>query len=101
MPPSIRPAIRKPSLACLWELSRGGQRATYSPAVQEKIQGGLAIGINVLAYATNRELKAKDLISENDRSQSASTDPIDAASSPSPSSSIPAVAMPRRGPWPT
>ncbi len=60
--PSNPPGDPKPSLACLWELSRGGQRATYSPAVQEKIQGGLAIGINVLAYATNREFKEKDLI---------------------------------------
>jgi hypothetical protein len=50
----------KPSLATLWELSRGGLRESYSPAVKEKIEGGLAIGINVLAYATNRELKDKD-----------------------------------------
>jgi hypothetical protein len=54
----------KPSLACLWELSRGGQRASYSQVVQEKVHGGLAIGINVLAYATNREFKEKDLIPE-------------------------------------
>jgi hypothetical protein len=55
----------KPSLACLWELSRGGQSENYSPAVKEQIQGGLAIGINVLAYATNRQLVPKDLIAEN------------------------------------
>ena len=36
-----------------------GSGTSYSPAVQEKIQGGLAIGINVLAYATNRELQKK------------------------------------------
>ena len=62
--PCHPPGDPKPSLACLWELSRGGQRASYSPAVQEKIRGGLAIGINVLAYATNREFKEKDLIPE-------------------------------------
>ena len=62
--PSNPPDDPKPSLACLWELSRGGLRASYSPAVKEKIQGGLAIGINVLAYATNREFKEKDLIPE-------------------------------------
>lgn len=57
------PGDPKPSLACLWELSRGGERANYSAAVQEKIQGGLAIGINVLAYAIpNRELQPKDVI---------------------------------------
>jgi len=62
--PSDPPDDPKPSLACLWELSRGGQRASYSPAVQEKIQGGLMIGINVLAYATNRELPEKFEIPE-------------------------------------
>jgi hypothetical protein len=62
--PCHPPADPKPSLSCLWELSRGGERAGYSPAVQEKIRGGLAIGINVLAYATNREFKEKDLIPE-------------------------------------
>ena len=62
--PSNPPADPKPSLACLWELSRGGPQEKYSSAVKEKIQGGLAIGINVLAYATNREFKEKDLIPE-------------------------------------
>ena len=67
MPPANPPDDPKPSLACLWELSRGGQQDRYSPAVKEKIQGGLAIGINVLAYATNREFKEKDLIPETGR----------------------------------
>ena len=62
--PSNPPDDPKPSLACLWELSRGGPKDRYSPSVKEKIQGGLAIGINVLAYATNREFKEKDLIPE-------------------------------------
>jgi len=62
--PSDPPEDPKPSLSCLWELSRGGQRESYSPSVQEKIHGGLVIGINVLAYATNRELIEKDLIAE-------------------------------------
>ena len=62
--PCNPPGDPKPSLACLWELSRGGQKDHYRPSVQEKIQGGLAIGINVLAYATNREFKEKDLIPE-------------------------------------
>ncbi len=54
----------KPSLACLWELSRGGPKDRYSTLVKDKIRGGLTIGINVLAYATNREFKEKDLIPE-------------------------------------
>ncbi|MGA2254775.1 MAG: DUF4159 domain-containing protein, partial [Thermoguttaceae bacterium] len=62
--PADPPDDPKPSLSCLWELSRGGQRASYSPSVQEKIRGGLVIGINVLAYATNREMLEKDQIAE-------------------------------------
>ena len=50
----------KPSLGTLWELSRGGRPDRYSAAVKEKIRGGLAIGINVLAYATNLELQKRD-----------------------------------------
>ena len=61
--PSDPPGDPKPSLATLWELSRGGMRENYSAAVKEKIEGGLAIGINVLAYATNRDLKPKEYFS--------------------------------------
>ena len=99
--PCHPPGDPKPSLACLWELSRGGLRASYSPAVQEKIQGGLAIGINVLAYATNREFKDEGSYPRDGRRQGASRHISSAASSPSPSSSTPAVATPRRGPWRT
>ena len=49
----------RPSLACLWELSRCGARENFSKSVQDQIRGGLAIGTNVLAYAIpNRELKS-------------------------------------------
>jgi hypothetical protein len=53
-PPPAAGGKVQPSLSCLWELSRAGRETKYSPAVQEQIKGGLAIGINVLAYATNR-----------------------------------------------
>jgi len=46
-------------LSCLWELSRGERQTGYPPAAQDQIQAGLAIGANVLAYATNRQLKDK------------------------------------------
>ncbi len=52
----------QPSLSCLWELSRAGRDLEYSETVQSKIRAGLAIGANVMAYATNRELKYKDEI---------------------------------------
>ena len=49
-----------PSLSCLWELSRSGRGQKFSPAVTAKVDGALAIGVNVLAYATNRELQGKE-----------------------------------------
>ncbi len=53
-PPPAATGKVQPSLSCLWELSRAGREAKYSPAVQGEIKAGLSIGINVLAYATNR-----------------------------------------------
>jgi hypothetical protein len=50
----------RPSLSCLWELSRAGREQKYSQAVQDQIQAGLSIGVNVLAYATNREVQSKE-----------------------------------------
>ncbi len=52
----------RPSLSCLWELARVGRDSRYNEAVQAQVDAGLTIGINVLAYATNRELKFKDEI---------------------------------------
>ena len=48
-----------PSLSCLWELG-GPARKRLPPAVLREVEAALAIGTNVLAYATNRELKRKD-----------------------------------------
>ena len=50
----------KPSLSCLWELSRGGRDMKYPKPVVDHVQAGLSTGVNIMAYATNRELKAKD-----------------------------------------
>lgn len=49
-----------PSLSCLWELARPGRDRDYSAKVKAQIEAALAIGTNVLAYATNRELRYKD-----------------------------------------
>ncbi len=46
-----------PSLSCLWELYQPGSYRRLGRAVQTKIKGALAIGVNVLAYATNREFQ--------------------------------------------
>jgi hypothetical protein len=60
-PPSAGKQVRAP-LSCLWELSRGGRETQYSPSVRAEIGGGMAIGINVLSYATNRgQLQPKPL----------------------------------------
>jgi len=52
----------RPSLSCLWELSRSGRDRDHRETVKAQTRAGLAIGINVLAYATNRELRPKDMI---------------------------------------
>ena len=58
--PPDPPQEPRPSLSCLWELSRSGRQQQFTPAVQAQIDAARAIGINVLAYATNREVKPKD-----------------------------------------
>ncbi|MBX7164853.1 MAG: DUF4159 domain-containing protein [Pirellulales bacterium] len=47
-------------LSCYWELSRPGRDTKLPPAVRVEVAAANALGINVLAYATNRELKSKD-----------------------------------------
>ncbi|MFZ5829193.1 MAG: DUF4159 domain-containing protein [Planctomycetota bacterium] len=54
------PDAEIPSLSCLWELSRPGRQERYDPEVQRQIDAGLMLGTNVLAYATNREIKGKE-----------------------------------------
>jgi hypothetical protein len=54
------PEEPRPSLSCLWELSRPGRGVKYSPVVQAQIDAAMSLGLNVLAYATNRELKTKE-----------------------------------------
>ncbi len=53
------PDAAMPSLSCLWELG-GEARESLPPGVAREVEAALAIGTNVLAYATNRELKSKD-----------------------------------------
>lgn len=60
-PPPAAGGKVQPSLSCLWELSRAGRETKYTPDVQTRIKGGLTIGLNVLAYATNRgQLQPKE-----------------------------------------
>ena len=59
----------KHSLSCLWEVHRhflrGGADTQYPDVVQRQIDNGLGIGLNILAYATSRELRNKDDIPEH------------------------------------
>jgi hypothetical protein len=50
----------RPSLSCLWELARSGRENTFKPSVQAQIDAALGLGVNILAYATNRELRGKE-----------------------------------------
>jgi hypothetical protein len=56
----------RPSLSCLWEVYRHFLRGDiqYPDVVQRQIDNGLGIGLNILAYATSRELRGKDEIPE-------------------------------------
>lgn len=53
------PQNPRPSLSCLWELSSPPRGEEYSPEVQRQIDSALAIGSNILAYATGRQIKDK------------------------------------------
>jgi hypothetical protein len=46
-------------LSCYWELARPGRERQYSATVRTQIQAAEGVGTNVLAYATNREVKFK------------------------------------------
>jgi hypothetical protein len=46
-------------LSCYWEMNRQGRDSAYPASVQAEIEACIRIGENVVAYATNRELKNK------------------------------------------
>ena len=50
----------KTDLSCRWELARLGRESQYSDTLQAKIKAARSAGINVLAYATNREVQVKN-----------------------------------------
>lgn len=47
------------NLGCYWDLDRLGRKTTHSATVEDEIRAVRSIGINVMAYATNREIKFK------------------------------------------
>lgn len=56
------PERPRPSLSCLWELARTGRGEELPAGARAEVAGAKALGINILAYATNRQLKYKDEI---------------------------------------
>jgi len=46
-------------LSCYWQLAEGERETAYPQGVREEIAACQAIGANVLAYATSRELREK------------------------------------------
>jgi len=57
--PSRKASDPPGNLGCWWELNTW-RKTDFSPTTFKQINGAYAIGVNVLAYATNRELKSKD-----------------------------------------
>lgn len=47
------------SLSCYWELSQPYREASYPKDIANQVEAVVRIGANVVAYATNRELKEK------------------------------------------
>jgi hypothetical protein len=47
-------------LSCYWELNRPEQVEAFPKAIQTRIADANTVGINVLAYATNRQPKGKE-----------------------------------------
>ena len=63
--PAASDGVGTVSLSCLWELADPLRRGPeYTESVEARIDAALAIGQNILAYATGRELKNKDEAAE-------------------------------------
>ena len=58
-PPDGPNAPMPNGLSCYWELATGRDRK-FPTNIEEQTSAALSMGINILAYATNRELKSKD-----------------------------------------
>jgi hypothetical protein len=76
-------------LSCYWELAQPGQWSRYPKPVTDHITDALAIGINVLTYATNREPKGKE--------QAFNTPLADAATDPKNARGVIEIAKLRHG----
>jgi hypothetical protein len=62
-------------LSCYWELAQPGRPTKYPESVEQHVEDALAIGVNVLTYATNREPKGKEQSFEAPLADKDDTDP--------------------------
>ena len=53
-------SLSRPSLSCLWELAYPPRGERYPESVQSRVEAGMWTGLNILAYATNKELQGKE-----------------------------------------
>lgn len=65
-------------LSCYWELAQPGRWNQYPQSVVQHISDALAIGVNVLTYATNREPKGKEQSFDTLADGQATTTPLSA-----------------------
>ncbi|NBV46207.1 MAG: DUF4159 domain-containing protein [Planctomycetia bacterium] len=65
-----------PSLSCLWEIG-GPARRGLPAGIAAEVDAALAVGTNILAYATNREVKRKDELFAIEANTGAPTDQFD------------------------
>lgn len=66
------------NLSCYWEIARPGRDLKLPDAVQGQVDAARSVGINVLAYATNREVRFKLDVSQG-TDESGERDPFDRA----------------------
>lgn len=66
------------NLGCFWELARPGRAKPLPADIRVQVQAANAIGVNVLAYATNREIKFK-LDNVPQRNNARRDDPLERA----------------------
>ena len=66
--------LSRPSLSCLWELAYPPRGKTYLKSVQSRVDAGLWTGLNILAYATNRELQGKETTFDRNQSNTLTVD---------------------------
>ena len=67
--PPVKQGYPAGGLACYWELAYAGRKEGLPASVRADMNGALATGVNVMAYATNRELKTREMHFDDGKKQ--------------------------------